>query len=283
MQANKYLFKKLLYHFTIGCTSMAGRNHLGRICVFHKGGGNKRKYRYIDFFRRVNDFGIIVKIFKDSFRTAFTAFVLYRNGLFAHIVMAEGLDQGSYVYSGYTLPVIPKIDRNADDEETRHILKLERSLYGSGSALPIRHLTLFTKVNNVELYPHSGSVLCRSAGVSALYIGYEAGRSLLKLNSGWQLSVNSDSMATIGIVSNFLHRYYNFEKAGAKRLRGIRPTVRGVAKNPCDHPHGGGEGKASPPRAQVSPWGKLTKGTPTTNKKKSRLNRRLFKNIDKNI
>lgn len=241
----------------------AGRNFLGRICVFHQGGGRLTLYRPLDFYRRLNLFGRVIRIRKDSRRSAFIAIILYANGLVSSIISAEGLLLGTLIYSGTCLPSSSAIP------------------FIAGSALPLFRINLFSLVHCVELVPSKGSQLFRSAGVAATLVAKDQWRATLKSTSGWLIKVPLNSMATLGRVSNASHKHLRIPNAGFNRQRGIRPTVRGVVKNPCDHPHGGGEGKGSPPAAQLTPWSKLTKGTPTTKKKWAIARRRLFKTVAK--
>lgn len=224
---NKSFRKRLL--------KAAGRNFLGRICVFHQGGGSTRLYRVIDFYRRLNTFGRVIRLSKDSFRSAFVASVLYLNGLVGRVISVENLSLGSWLYSGFVLP--------------------KKSLvpFFAGSAIPLRYVNLFSMVCCVELAPGQGFSLFRAAGVSALLVSKDQSFGVLKCHSGWLLKISLNSLVTLGRCSNAAHHYHRIPNAGFNRQRGIRPTVRGVAKNPCDHPHGGGEGKASPPVAQLSP------------------------------
>jgi large subunit ribosomal protein L2 len=254
-----YYFSKITKRSSIGITSKGGRNFLGRICVFHRGGGNKRRFLYLDYYRRLNQYACILKIIKDTFHSAFIGIVLYTNGLVSNLILSEGLKIGDKFYCGDKIGFGHNVN------------------FKIGSSIPLKSIKLFTVVNNIELFPLSGSKLVRSAGVGAILTGCSKGKSILKLTSRWQVSVDANSLASIGFVSNSQHKYISINKAGKMRALGFRPTVRGVVKNPCDHPHGGGEGKGSPPCAQVTPWGKLTKGTPTKNSKKDRLKRRLFK------
>jgi len=219
----------------LGLVSHGGRNFLGRLCVFHRGGGNKNKIRLVDRFRRVNETGILFKILRDPVRTAFLGLVFYDSGFMTYIVLSDGIHIGSNIYSGVVTPA------------TKNFLTL-------GSCFPTNNMNLFTRINNIELFPLSGSKIARSAGTSAYIIAKDLyGFVTLKLHSGWQFKISSQSMASLGIVSNPLHSSISVGKAGKKRALGFRPIVRGVIKNPCDHPHGGGEGKGSPPVAQVTP------------------------------
>lgn len=250
-----HAFRKRLHRFS-------GRNYLGRICVFHKGGGRLRLYRPLDIYRRLHVFGRIVRIQRDTYRTAFVALVLYENGLLSSILAVEGLRLGDLVFSGTFWP-------------------LERSekLADVGSAMPLSFVNPFSSICSVEIRPFCGMQLFRSAGVNSLVVSKSSVSATLKGPSGWLMRVSAKCLATIGRVSNSGHRFFRVPSAGYNRNRGIRPTVRGVVKNPCDHPHGGGEGKGSPPAAQLTPWSRLTKGTPTTAKKWARQRRRLFKTL----
>jgi len=248
---NTYIYKKELKKLCIGTRRTGGRNFLGRVCVFHKGGGNKKRYRFIDFYRRVSSKGTIHSVYKDSIRSALFGLVVYLNGLCSYILLSHNVLTLSDVYSG---------EPNSFEQEEDY--------YFNGSALPFNRINLFSLVSSIELRPYKGVKLCRAAGTFAEVIGYNNNKVSLKLNSGWNLFVNKNCLASLGRMSNPLHyKVDKILKAGKSRALNMRPTVRGVAKNPCDHPHGGGEGKKSPPAAQKSPWGKLTKGTPTKAKK----------------
>jgi len=240
-----------------GIASTGGRNFKGRVCVFHKGGSTKRLNRVVDLYRRVNHKGLLYKILKDSNRTAYLGVIIYENGLLSYIILADKTFISNNIFSGVS----------------------KNNILTNSSSNSLANLPLLTVINNVETYPFSGAKLARSAGTRALLTRKVNNMVFLKLTSGWQISVAKDSLASIGLVSNPLHYAKRIYKAGINRGLGIRPTVRGVAKNPCDHPHGGGEGKKPKPRAPRSPWGFLTKGTPTKNKKIDRLKRKLYKKI----
>lgn len=242
-----------------------GRNFLGRICVFHRGGATRKRCSTLDILRRVQSFGLVCRVFSESLRSSFSALVLYRNGLFSFISAAESALLGATIYSGF----LPR----------KITPRLAPVIFSAGSALPLEAINLFNLVHNVELFEASGFKLARAAGACAVLSNRKGGRCYLKLASGWAISVAKGSFAVLGTSSNVAHKYSTFLRAGRKRAFGFRPVVRGVAKNPCDHPHGGGEGKASPPRAAVTPWGHLTKGTPTKNKIVDRRRRRMFKTI----
>lgn len=239
-----------------------GRNFLGRICVHHQSGGLKKNYIRIDFIRRVNQWGYVLNTIYDPNRSAFISFIVYLNGLSSYIIATEGVKKEVPLYSGYKL-VIKKLN-----EITK------------GSALAISQFPLFSTVSNVENKPFNGSVFVRSAGGGALIIGTTGNFVMLKLKSGWQLNVLKNCMAVLGAVSNKKHGAKILNKAGTNRNLGVRPTVRGLAKNPCDHPHGGGNGKKSPPRMPVSAWGRFTKWVHSNNKKEDKRKRRLFKLIN---
>jgi large subunit ribosomal protein L2 len=219
----------------------AGRNSYGRITVRHRGGGNKIKYRIIDFKR--NKDGIPAKVSTieyDPNRTAFIALLTYVDGEKRYIIAPEGLKVGDTVISG----------ENAD-------IKV-------GNALPLSNMPVGTMVHNIELVPGKGGQLVRSAGASAQLMAKENDKALLRLPSGEMRYVLLDCKATVGAVSNSEHELVQIGKAGRKRHMGIRPTVRGSVMNPVDHPHGGGEGKSPIGRpSPVTPWGKPTLGYKT--------------------
>ena len=175
------------------------------------------------------------------------------------ILLSEGVFKGLFIFSGFHLDQYQKLSDL------------------TGSTTLLKNIGLFTNVNSIELFPLSGAKMSRAAGASSLIISKDSNQVSFKMSSGWQVSVSPNCLSTIGMVSNFFNYYRVIGKAGISRSRGIKPTVRGVIKNPCDHPHGGGEGRGSPPVAQVSPWGWLTKGTPSKNKKVDRVKRRIYK------
>ena len=224
----------------------AGRNSYGRITVRHSGGGNRRKYRIIDFKRNKFDVEAIVKTIEyDPNRSAFIALIEYTDGEKAYILAPEGLKVGYKVVSG----------ENAD-------IKI-------GNALPLTHIPVGTFVHNIELYPGRGAQLARSAGNMAQLMARENGYALLRLPSNELRNVPETCMATIGQVSNPDHFNVKIGKAGRKRNMGWRPTVRGSVMNPNDHPHGGGEGKSPVGRpGPVTPWGKPALGYKTRKHKK---------------
>jgi len=257
-----YFFFEINKKISIGTRPLSGRNFSGKICVHHKAGGNKNKYIFIDFFRRLNIYGYLYKIFKSFYRTSFIGGIIYENGLFSYIILSENLKLGSRIYSG-------SISKELNDSNI------------IGNSLILREMKLFSILNNIEDFPYKGGSLIRAAGTSAILTSKFKDKVVLKLKSGWNLTVSEYCIATIGIISNMKHKFEYLKKAGKSRSLGIRPTVRGVAMNPCDHPHGGGEGRKSPPSAQRSPWGWLTKGTPSLKKIFHKKRKKLYKSINK--
>ena len=223
-----------------------GRNNQGVITVRHIGGGHARNYRMIDFKRRKDSIEAVVeRIEYDPNRTALIALILYKDGERRYIIAPHGLKAGDKVNSG------------------------EQSPIAIGNTLPISHIPLGTVIHCVEMKPGKGAQILRSAGASGTILAKEGMYAILKLRSGETRKILSACRATIGEVSNGEHNLRQYGKAGAKRWIGIRPTVRGVAMNPVDHPHGGGEGKTSGGRHPVSPWGMPTKGYKTRKNKKT--------------
>ncbi|MFI3326582.1 MAG: 50S ribosomal protein L2 [Clostridia bacterium] len=224
----------------------AGRNSYGRITVRHKGGGNRKKYRIIDFKRQRNEDATVVGIEYDPNRSAFIALIKYEDGTKSYIIAANGMKAGDKVATGVDADIKP------------------------GNALPLANIPVGTFIHNIELYPGKGAQLARSAGIMSQLMAKENGMALLRLPSGELRNVSEKCMASIGQVSNIDHENVKIGKAGRKRHMGIRPTVRGSVMNPNDHPHGGGEGKSPIGRSgPVTPWGKPALGYKTRNKHKS--------------
>ena len=222
----------------------AGRNSYGRITVRHRGGGNKVKYRIIDFKRQNENANTVVGIEYDPNRTAYIALLQDTEGTKSYIIAPEGLKAGDVVYSGTAADIKP------------------------GNTLPIANIPVGTVINNIELYPGKGAQLVRSAGAMAQLVSKENGVAQIRLPSGEVRLVRLECKATIGQVGNVEHDTVKVGKAGKTRHKGIRPTVRGSVMNPCDHPHGGGEGKSPIGRpGPVTPWGKPALGYKTRNKK----------------
>ncbi|GJL76615.1 50S ribosomal protein L2 [Nitrosomonas sp.] len=224
----------------------AGRNNTGRITTRHRGGGHKQFYRQIDFKRNKDNIpGKVERIEYDPNRSANIALICYRDGERKYIIAPKGLTQGDIVTSGSNAQIKP------------------------GDALPLRNIPVGTIVHCIELMPGKGAQLVRSAGASAQLQARDGNYAQLRLRSGEIRKVHINCRATIGEVSNSEHNLRSIGKAGATRWRGIRPTVRGVAMNPVDHPHGGGEGRTSGGRHPVSPWGIPAKGYRTRSNKRT--------------
>jgi large subunit ribosomal protein L2 len=226
--------------------STGGRNTSGRLTTRHKGGGHKQKYRVVDFRRDKDGVpGRVERLEYDPNRSAYLALILYKDGERRYILAPKGLKEGDEVQSGPESPIKP------------------------GNTMALRNVPVGSVIHNIELKPGKGGQIARAAGNSAQYTGREGAYALLRLKSGEMRRVNADCRATLGEVGNDEHNLRSYGKAGAKRWRGIRPTVRGVVMNPVDHPHGGGEGRSGQGNPHpVSPWGWHTKG------KKTRKNKR---------
>ena len=222
----------------------AGRNSYGKITVRHRGGGNKVKYRIIDFKRANNAPATVIGIEYDPNRSAYIALLQNEAGEKSYIIAPVGLKDGDVVYTGADADIKP------------------------GNTLPIENIPVGTFIHNIEIYPGKGAQLVRSAGVAAQLISKENGVAQVRLPSGEVRIIRLDCKATIGQVGNVEHDTVKIGKAGKTRHMGIRPTVRGSVMNPCDHPHGGGEGKSPIGRpSPVTPWGKPALGYKTRNKK----------------
>ena len=219
----------------------AGRNSYGRITVRHRGGGNKKKYRIIDFKRqRDGDVATVLRLEYDPNRSANIALIQYEDGEKAYILAPVGLKAGHKIVSGPEADILP------------------------GNCLPIANIPTGELIHNIELYPGKGAQLVRSAGVAAQLMAKENGMATVRLPSGEFRKVRLECYATVGQVGNIDHANVHIGKAGRKRHMGIRPTVRGSVMNPCDHPHGGGEGKSPIGRpGPVTPWGKPALGYKT--------------------
>jgi large subunit ribosomal protein L2 len=231
---------------TEGKSSSGGRNNLGRVTVRFRGGGHKRSLRLVDFKRRghLGMPAVVERIEYDPNRTAFIALIKYEDGTLSYILAPQRLAVGDTVVAAESADVKP------------------------GNAMPIGNIPVGTIVHNVELKIGKGGAMARSAGNYAQIVGRDSGSVILRLNSGEQRLVNGQCFATVGAVSNPDHMNISLGKAGRNRWLGKRPHNRGVAMNPVDHPHGGGEGRTSGGRHPVTPWGKPTKG------KKTRVNKR---------
>jgi large subunit ribosomal protein L2 len=227
-------------------SSQAGRNNMGHVTTRHQGGGHKQHYRVIDFVR--NKDGIPAKVERleyDPNRSAHLALLCYADGERRYIIAAKGLSAGQQLVSGADAPI--KV----------------------GNTLPLRNIPVGTTIHCIEMLPGKGAQLARAAGTSVQLLAREGTYAQLRLRSGEIRRVHVDCRATIGEVGNEEHNLESIGKAGRQRWRGIRPTVRGVAMNPVDHPHGGGEGKTGTKRDPVTPWGQYTKGYKTRKNKRT--------------
>jgi large subunit ribosomal protein L2 len=231
---------------TEGLRGHGGRNNLGRVTARRRGGGHKQRYRIIDFKRtKVDVPATVERLEYDPNRTAFIALIRYKDGEVAYILAPQRLAVGDQVIAGRGVDIKP------------------------GNALPLQNIPVGTIIHNVEMKRGKGGQIARSAGTYAQLIGKDQGMAQLRLNSGELRMVRAECMATIGAVSNPDQQNVKIGKAGRSRWLGKRPSVRGVAMNPIDHPHGGGEGKTSGGRHPVTPWGKPTKGKRTRNNKRT--------------
>ncbi len=234
-----------LRYLVYGKKSLDFRNNQGK-ALSHRGGGNKINFIIVDYKQSIWHLrGFVISIIYNSKRTARLALVSYSNGILSYVLAPAGLYPGSFIYSGY-----------------------DAGFNAVGSRFYLWQLPLGAKVYNIELIPGFGGILARSAGSFATVIRKTLNLIVLKLPSKELKVLKLTSLANVGQVSNGSHQFINLGKAGVKRWLGRRPVVRGVAKNPVDHPHGGGEGKTSGGRPSVTPWGKITKGQPTRSLKK---------------
>jgi large subunit ribosomal protein L2 len=223
-----------------------GRNNSGRITVRHQGGGHKRRYRLVDFKRDKDGVpGVVERLEYDPNRSAHLALIKYADGERRYILAPKGVEEGTPIVSGDEAPIKP------------------------GNSLSIKNIPVGTTVHCVEMKPGKGGQLVRSAGAAAQIAAREGTYATVRLRSGEARRIHVECRATIGEVGHGEHNLRKLGKAGAKRWRGVRPTVRGVAMNPVDHPHGGGEGKTSGGRHPVSPWGTPTKGYKTRANKRT--------------
>ncbi len=223
-----------------------GRNSNGRITVRHQGGGHKQHYRLVDFKRNKDDIPAKVeRIEYDPNRSAHIALVVYADGERRYIIAPKNIKVGDTIISGNEAPIKP------------------------GNALTLRQIPVGTMIHCLEMKPLKGAQIARSAGTAVQLVAKEGEYSTIRLRSGETRKIHLDCKATVGIVSNSEHNLRKLGKAGAKRWRGVRPTVRGVAMNPVDHPHGGGEGRTSGGRHPVSPWAMPTKGYKTRSNKRT--------------
>jgi large subunit ribosomal protein L2 len=235
---------KPVKELTQGLRGKGGRNNTGRVTLRWRGGGHKQRYRIVDFKRQKDDMAATVERLEyDPNRTAFIALLKYEDGALAYILAPQRLKAGDQVVSGERVDVKP------------------------GNAMPLKNIPVGTIVHNVEMKPGKGGQIARSAGTYCQLVGKDAGYAQLKLSSGEVRMVRGECLATVGAVSNPDQQNVNYGKSGRIRWLGRRPVTRGVAMNPIDHPHGGGEGRTSGGRHPVTPWGKPTKGKKTRRNK----------------
>ena len=230
---------------TAGLSKKGGRNNTGRITMRRKGGGHKAKYRIVDFKRNNKESATVDRIEYDPNRSSYIALITYTDGTKSYILAPKELKAGDQVISG------------------------EKKEIRIGNCMPMSDIPVGIDIHNIELKIGSGAQLARSAGSSTQIVGKSDGYVAIKLPSGEQRKVREECRATIGVLSNIDKKNQKLGKAGRKRWLGVRPSVRGVAMNPIDHPHGGGEGKTSGGRDPVTPWGKPTKGKKTRNNKRT--------------
>jgi large subunit ribosomal protein L2 len=233
-----------LKSLTVGLKKTAGRNH-GLISSFHRGGGPKKLYRKVDFVRKILDIpGIVYRIEYDPNRSGYIALIVYKTGDIQYILASDGLKVGDTLLA----------TRNGNID-----IKV-------GNAMSLSNIPVGTKIHNIETHPFAGGSIVRSAGTFAKLIKKDETKATIRLQSKKEIIVSSSCIASIGTVSKPEHKNIQLGKAGCSRYLGIRPTVRGVAMNPVDHPHGGGEGKTSGGRISVTPWSRPTKGYKTKRK-----------------
>ena len=234
---------KPVKHLTEGKSEKGGRNNAGRITARRRGGGHKQRYRIVDFKRTKQGRATVERLEYDPNRTAFIALIRYEDGELSYILAPQRLGVGDSVEAGPGADIKP------------------------GNALPLRNIPVGTIVHNVEMKIGKGGQIARAAGAYVQLVGRDSGYARLRLASGEMRMVRQECMATVGAVSNPNNQNTNLGKAGRNRWKGKRPSVRGVAMNPVDHPHGGGEGRSSGGRHPVTPWGKPTKGRRTRSNK----------------
>lgn len=250
---HNFLINKVKKQLIIGFSKCAGRNFFGRKTIFTQSGGLKVKLRLIDFKRNFIGNSVLLLIEKDINRTGFVGLICYENGLFSFILLSSvSVNIGKTLIGGFS------------------------NFNQLGSSLFLLNASTGSTIHHLELYPGSTGIISRAAGTSGFIISKDKDYTFLKMNSRWLLKLSNYCIGVLGNVSNEEHYITRIGKAGKIRQLGFKPTVRGIAKNPCDHPHGGGEGRGSPKKAQRTPWGKLTK-VPTKRTKIFYKKKKLFK------
>lgn len=228
-----YAIKFLKKKFIKGLKKAGGRCCSGRVTVRGVGGGNKTNYRVLDFYRRLNQYGMVLSLLYDPNRTCKLGLVLFENSLSCFILAQKNLRVRSVLYMGSNL------------EDKHDVIK-------NGYSLPLLNMPLFSVLSNIELKPFIGRGICRAASTSAMLVGKTSAKGILKLNSKWEMHLSLSCISSYGAMSSELFNNLYIKKAGKSRGLGRKPKVRGVAKNPCDHPHGGGNGKRSKPKVPVN-------------------------------
>jgi large subunit ribosomal protein L2 len=248
--------KEMIKKLKISKKRASGRNNIGRITVRNIGGGSKKNYKLVDYYRdNINIIGKVVRIDKDSVRNAKIALISYSNGTISYILNAEGLKENNYIRSGKAIGL------------------------NKGDVTILKEIPIGSFVHNIELNSYKGGQLARAAGSYGQILRRKGRKIYVRLKSREIRIFSAECRATIGKVGNVKHKFCKLYKAGQNRWRGKKPSVRGVAKNPVDHPHGGGQGKTKGGRCSVSPWGVLTKGFKTRSRKK-RKDTKILKRRD---
>lgn len=248
----KFIIERVKKKLIIGFTKRAGRNFFGRKTIFTQGGGLFKKLRIINFKRNLNCNAILLTIEKDLKRTAFIGLVCFENGLYTYLLLSHGLNSIGKMINGFNYKFLVN------------------------SANFLFNIPTGNFIHHIEYLPNKGAQLTRAAGSSSFLLSEDKDFVILKMNSGWLLKLSKFCLGIVGVVSNIDNHLIRKKNAGHNRKLGKMPKVRGVAMNPCDHPHGGGEGTGSPPKAHRTPWGKLAK-SPTKNNKKFLLKKKIFK------
>jgi len=251
MFIKSFFIKRIKKNLVVGISSRSGKNSFGRKTIFTQGGGLRLYLYAIDFKRNINEYFYLLKIERHINYTSFLGLICYANGCFCYIILSGFMNQINKMYFGF-------------------------NFFYSLSSMFLKFIPAGNFIHHIESKPTSGAKYMRAAGTTSFIISQEYDYTHLKMPSGWLLKIHKFCIAVFGAVSNENHFITNLEKAGNKRKLGFKPTVRGVSKNPCDHPHGGGEGTGSPPKAHRTPYGKLTK-SPTNKKKMQKKQRFQFK------
>lgn len=269
----------MLKKLSFGIARTGGRNFFGCITVHHRGGGLKRRYKLIDYKRRINAFGIIIKFDVDNYRAAVLSVICYFNGIVSYIIGSTDNLVWDIIFSGDNMlyakyfiqhVLFMEIEKGLKVSWWKRFCRIYRNLELTditSSAFMVQYLQIGTRIHNLELYPKFGAQFLRAAGVSGFIVYKAKDFVVVKLQTGFLVKISNKCMATIGCVNNISYKYERKRNAGVNRCLGKRPTVRGVAKNAKDHPHGGGRGKSYVSGPSLTPWGRLTKCRSTVNKR----------------